>query len=243
MVDQTSTSGSTGAGQQYPEDSNSDFTVIAFIVRQMIAQMDTMKPVQVVAVHPGSGSPPVAGTVDVQLLVSLLDGSGNAVQQGVVYGVPYFRLQGGPWAVILDPAVKDYGFVVCSDRDISNVTAAAAKNNSSLQVNPGSYRKYSVSDGIYVGGCFNQVPAGYVWLKADGTWTLNDKLGNVLQGDANGITATPISGKPFKVAGNLQVTGTITSGEGGGDQVSLQTHTHSGVQTGGGTSGPPTPGS
>ncbi len=161
----------------------------------------------------------------------------DAVPHGIVYGVPYFRMQGGPWAIVLDPAANDFGFIIAAARDITAVEA-----NPGIQT-PGSLRKYSYSDGIYVGGVFNAVPKGTLELKPDGSWTLTDGFGNVLQGDANGITATPASGKPFKVAGNLQVTGTIASGEGGGDQVSLQTHTHTGVQTGGGTSGPPTPGS
>ena len=236
MVDQTATSGSVGAGQQEPTDSNSEWDVITFMIAQALAQLEIMLPVQVVAVHPGSGSPPAAGTVDVQLLVSLLDGAGNATPQGVVYGLPYFRLGGGPWAVIMDPAVDDFGYSVSASRDISAVKAKPGIQN------PGSLRKHSYADGVYMGGILNGAPKAYLWLKSDGTWTLNDKPGNVLQGDTNGITATPISGKPFKVAGNLQVTGTIASGEGGGDQVSLQTHTHSGVTTGGGTSGPPTPG-
>src|SRR5579863_4206007 len=101
---QTAQSGSIGAGQQVPEDSNSDASVTIFICRQLIAQLETAIPVEVKAVHVGNGSPPAAGTVDLQLLVSLLDGSGNQVQQGIVYGVPFFRLQGGPWAVICDPA-------------------------------------------------------------------------------------------------------------------------------------------
>jgi hypothetical protein len=236
MVDQTATSGSVGAGQQEPLDSNSDWYAISFMIAQKMAELEVMMPVQVVAVNPGSGSPPAAGTVDVQLLVSLLDGAGNAVQQGIVHGVPYFRLQGGAWAVVIDPAANDFGYVVSASRDITAVKAKPGIQN------PGSLRKHSYSDGVYVGGILNAVPAGRVWLKPDGTWSLTDKPGNVLQGDANGITATPISGKPFKVVGNLQVTGTIASGEGGGDQVSLQTHTHSGVQTGGGSSGPPNPG-
>ena len=43
-------------------------------------------------------------------------------------------------------------------------------------------------------------------------------------------------------SGDVRVTGEATAGYGTGDQVGLQTHTHGGVQTGGGTSGPPTPG-
>ena len=233
---QTAGQGSVGASQQGPNDSSSDYSKVAFLVRQIQAQLEVMMPVQVMTFHAGTGSPPTPGTVDVQLLVSQLDGNGNAVQQGIVYGLSCFRLQGGPWAVVMDPAANDFGFIIAASRDITAVKAKPGIQN------PGSLRKYSYSDGVYLGGALNAVPSGTFWFKNDGTWVLTDKAGNVLQGDANGITATPASGKPFKVVGNLQVTGTIASGEGGGDQVSLQTHTHSGVTTGGGTSGPPTPG-
>ena len=237
MVDQTAASGSVGAGQQEPPDSNSDFAVISFMIAQKIAELEIMLPVQVAAVHPGSGSPPAAGTVDVQLLVSLLDGAGNAVQQGIVYGLPYFRLQGGPWAVVVDPAVNDFGYSVSASRDISSVKA-----NPGVQ-NPGSLRKHSYADGVYMGGILNGAPAASLWLKPDGTWTLTDKPGNVLQGDGTGITATPAGGKPFTVKGDLNVTGKIIGDDGSGGQVSLLTHTHGGVTTGSGISGPPTPGS
>lgn len=220
MTAQTASQNDIGAGQQFPEDSNSEFSVIRFIVRQIMAELETMIPVQVQAVHTGAGSPPVAGTVDVQLLVSQLDGAGNAVKPGIVYGLPYFRLQGGAWAVICDPAANDFGYLVSASRDISNVV-----KNPGVQ-NPGSFRKYSYSDGIYIGGAFNEVPDATLWLKPDGTWVLTDKPGNVLQGDANGIAATPVSGKPFKVNGPIQATGSIIAGFGGGDQVGLQTHTH-----------------
>lgn len=236
-MSQSSDQGSVGASQQGPNDSSSEYSKVVFAVRQLIAQIETMMPVQVTAVHAGGGSPPAAGTVDVQLLVSQLDGNNNAVPHGIVYGLPYFRAQGGVWAIILDPAKDDFGYIISAARDISSVKA-----NPGIQT-PGSLRKYSYSDGIYVGGCLNTVPAATLWLKPDGTWVLTDKPGNVLQGNSNGITATPASGKPFIVNGNLQVTGSIIADDGGGDQVNLMTHTHSGVQTGGGTSGPPTPGS
>lgn len=216
MVDQTAASGSIGAGQQQPEDSNSDFWVISFIVSQMIAQLETMLPVQVVAVHPGSGSPPAAGTVDVQLLVSLLDGSGNAVQQGTVYGCPYFRLQGGPWAIVIDPAANDFGYIIGASRDISNVI-----KNPSIQ-NPGSYRKYSYSDGIYMGGCLNAVPAATVYLKSDGTFEISDQPGNLIQSSSGGIAVTTAGGGDFTVNG-----------------ISVTKHTHA-VTTAPGETGPPT---
>jgi len=203
-----STSSGIGAGQQVPEDANSEYTVAAFIVRQMMAELETMLPVQVMAAHPGQGTPPQAGTVDVQLLVSLLDGSGNSTQQGIVYGLPYFRLQGGKWAIICDPDVKDFGYIISASRDISNVVKSPGV------ANPASYRKYSFSDGIYIGGCLNAVPSNWVWCKSDGT---------------------------LVIQGNLEVTGAIIAGSGGADSVTLQGHLHTSAASGDPTSGP-TPG-
>ena len=236
MTEQTATQGSVGSGQQFPEDSNSDFDVIAFIVSQMLAELETMMPVQVTAVHVGSGSPPASGTVDVQLLVSLLDGSGNAVQQGIIYGLPYFRLQGGQWAVVIDPDVKDFGYIIGASRDISNVIKTPGI------ANPASYRKYSFSDGIYMGGCLNAVPAATLWLKSDGTFALKDKPGNTVAGTSDGLS---LNGVTIDRSGNIATTGTI-SGQGVTDttnNVTLNSLTVTGVQTGSGTSGPPTPGS
>lgn len=209
----TAQSGSIGAGQQQPIDQSSDFWVIRFIVRQMMAQLETSLPVQVVAVNPGAGSPPAAGTVDVQLLVSLLDGDLNPVQQGIVHGLPFFRLQGGPWAVVCDPAKDDFGWIVAAARDITSVKAKPGVQN------PASLRQNSYSDGIYVGGCLNAVPAATLWLKPDGTWVWSDKPGNVLQSGAGGINLTTVAGGDFTVNG-----------------ISVTKHTHAvaGVELGGG---------
>jgi hypothetical protein len=235
---QTADQGSIGASQQGPNDSSSEYSKVAFLVRQIQAQLEIMMPVEVVTFHAGSGSPPGPGTVDVQLLVSQLDGNGNAVPHGIVYGLPYWRLQGGPWAVILDPAANDFGFIIAASRDITSVQA-----NPGIQ-NPGSLRKYSYSDGIYLGGIFNAVPAAILWLKSDGTLQVTDAPGNVISTSAAGITATPVSGGAFIVNGPINATGKITAPDfSDGTVISILTHTHGGVQTGSGTTGPPTPGS
>jgi hypothetical protein len=240
MADPTAQAGSTGAGQQYPSDSASDYASVAFLVRQILADLDIAKPVQVTAVNPGSGSPPAAGTVDVQLLVSLLDGSGNAQQQGVVSARPYFRLQGGPWAVIAEPAVGDIGLLVCCDRDVSSFVAAASAGRSPL-VQPGSARQSSVSDGFYFGGFLSTAPQASVYLRTDGTFKITDKEGNVVESSSSGLTITPKSGQKVSVAGDLAVTGKITATDEitakfGGAFVTLTQHVHSANNT------PPTPG-
>jgi hypothetical protein len=231
----TASPGSAGISQQGPNDHSNAFNATAFLVKQLQAQVESMMPVQVTAVHPGSGSPPAVGTVDVQLLVSQIDGAGNVAQNGIVYGLPYFRLQGGPWAIIIDPAQNDFGFIIAADRDITSVKA-----NPGIQA-PGSPRKYSYSDGIFLSCPFGTtVPAGTFVFKADGTWTLTDQFGNVLNGSSSGITATPVSGGSFAVNGNITATGTIIGGFGGPDQVGLTTHEHPTAATG--SPSPPTPG-
>jgi len=217
--------GSTGVGQQQPSDSNSDFTTLQFIIKQAMALVDTIKPCTVTAVHAGAGSPPAAGTVDVQLLLNLLDGAGNSTAQGIVYGVPYFRLQGGPWAIICDPVAGDVGFIGCSDRDLSSLKSAAA-SGSAKQVNPGSQRRHNASDGIYLGGFLNKVPAATIWLKPDGTFQITDKPGNVLESSASGLTLTPAGSGGLLVNGYIHATGEVVRGFGGGDSVTLGEHTH-----------------
>jgi hypothetical protein len=231
----------TGYGQQSPYDSTSEFSVDSFIVRQMMAQLDTMKPCKVTAVHPGAGSPPIAGTVDVQLLISQVDGAGNVVKQGVVYGIPYTRIQGGPWSIVCDPGVGDFGWLSSADRDISALKSAVAQGQSPTNVNPGSNRKYHVSDAVYVGGAFNPtVTKAWIWLKADGTLQIQDELGNVVQSSSAGFVFTPVSGGVFKVNGAIEATGDVIAGLGSA-QVSLLTHLQ--MDGGGvGLSGPPEPG-
>jgi hypothetical protein len=189
----TASQGSLGAGQQDPNDSASEVNQIAFAVRQIIAELDTMKLVQVKAVHPGSGSPPGPTTVDVLPLVQQVDGNGNAVSHEVVHGIPVKRAQGGPWMIVIDPAVGDVGYVTAADRDGSKVVATGA------QAPPGSGRSFSISDGVYEGGCLNKATEAYLWLKADGTFVLNDKSGNKIATTTTGMTMTDANGNQMQM--------------------------------------------
>lgn len=266
--------GQSASGQQTPDDSGSELQGTMALCERMIARLDTMKLVKVIAVH-SNGEVAAAGTVDVQPLVSQIDFYGTAVPHGTVYGIPWWRLQGGPNAVICDPVVGDIGYVMAADRDTSKV------RNTKAVAAPGSRRRYSISDGIYVGGCLNAVPTAYVLFTADGHLklvdidgnsvvtaaggiTITDKTGNVIQTSSTGIAMTPFGGQPVTVngalvvTGNLQLGGTVESQAGGLYGGSIHTsgtitgdtdvvaagksgahHTHGGVQTGGGTSGPP----
>lgn len=214
-----------------PEDYIDEIAVLRFAMRQLMAKLETMTPVTVIAVHPGTGTPPVAGTVDVKPLLTMLDGDGNAVKPGVIYTIPYFRLQGGPWAVVIDPAAGDFGYIVSASRDISNVTK---KSPAPAVQNPGSWRQYSYSDGIYMGGAFNNVPAATCWFKSDGTFQISTQDGVVIKSDGSGNLAMTCT--TLAVTGAITATGEVTAKAGGASFVTLSQHKHSANNT------PPTPG-
>jgi hypothetical protein len=191
--------GNFGYGWQEPADSNSEFNATCFLVRQLIAKISTMTPVKVQAVTNSGGLSP-AGTVDVLPLVSMIDGAGHATKHGTLHGLPYFRLQGGANAVIIDPEVGDIGFAVFADRDISAVVANKGA------ANPGSRRRFDMADGIYCGGVLNGTSTQYVQFTSTGI-KIADKNANVIEMKSDGIHFT---GKVFMSA-DLAVVGAITA--------------------------------
>ena len=227
----------SGYGQQIPEDSNSLLSGVAFLVRQMLAQMDTMKLVQVVAVYGGAGAIAAAGTVDVLLLVNQIDGATppNSTPSGTVYGIPWSRVAGGRNAVICDPQVGDIGYVVASDRDISVV------KNTFAQGNPGSLRQWSIPDGVYAALALNVAPNQYLVFTSTGV-RLVDVNNNSIALAPGGVTisvAGSVVGQ-FTSTG-LAVTGKITStGDVVAGSISVQSHVHPGVQSGSSDTGLPT---
>ena len=119
---------------------------------QFMSRVWTAIPVKVISCT-GTGAVATAGTVNVQPLVNMIDGAGNATPHGVINGLPYYRLQAGNTAIIADPIAGDLGLAIFCQRDISSVKVNKAVSN------PGSFRKFDPADGIYLGGLLNPVPA------------------------------------------------------------------------------------
>lgn len=148
-------------GQQRGLTAQSKFNEIWFVVNSILNRRATATLVQIKACTNTDGVSPV-GFVDVQPLVHQLDGSGNIMPHGVIYGLPYLRLQGGAHAVIMDPEPGDIGIAIFASADLSKVKAtkkAAA---------PGSARRFDMSDGLYVGGVLNAAPTSYIRFSAGG---------------------------------------------------------------------------
>lgn len=148
-------------GQQNPTDTTGEFNSSLAIARSVTARMSTATEVQVVSVTNSGGLSPV-GFVDVQPLVNQVDGAGKSTPHGILHRLPYFRLQGGTDAVILDPKVGDIGIAVFADHDISAV------NNAKAQANPGSGRRFDMADGMYIGGVLNGKPEQYIQFNTEG---------------------------------------------------------------------------
>jgi hypothetical protein len=247
-------------GNQPPETLGSEFNAQAYLVRQILATIRTSTLVVVKSCSNAGGVSQV-GTVDVQPLINQTDGYGNAVPLGVIYACPYFRVQGGTNAFILDPQPDDVGIMIFSDRDMTKVVNALQAGQPP-QSNPGSGRKFDLSDGLYLGGVLNGAPAQYVQFLVDqinitsttGKVTLTDKAGSVINmnGDNTGsltfATALNITSDLTTIDGAVQINGTVNtnstitaSGEVTGNGTPLSTHTHGGVTSGGADTGPPIP--
>lgn len=148
-------------GTQDPASGSGEYGALSFLVNQILAQIQTVTLVKIVAVTNNGGVSPV-GFVDVQPLVNQVDGAGSATPHGVVFGLPYFRLQGGSNAIILDPQVGDIGMCGFASRDISSVKASQS------QANPGSGRTFDWADGLYFGGLLNGIPVQYMAFSSSG---------------------------------------------------------------------------
>lgn len=203
-------------------DTTSEFNRIDFVIRSIMAQQATTTLVIVRAID--------GDTVDVQPMVAQVDGAGNAVEHGIIHGLPVWRLQGGNSAVIVEPAVGDIGLAVFASTDISNVKRAKEPTT------PGSFRRFDWADGIYLGGLLNAAPSQSLRMDAEGvTITAAPGLPVTFNADSVVINADTVS-----MSGDLSVAGKITTGPGSTfNGKSFDSHTHGGVTTGGGTSGPP----
>ncbi|MXV44388.1 phage baseplate protein [Saccharibacter sp. 17.LH.SD] len=208
--------------------------------------------VRVEAVHGGGVA--LTGKVDVRLLIDQQDGLGRPHPRGIVYDVPYLRIQGGNSALIVDPKPGDIGFIVVSGRDHSHVVVNRAP------APPASSRLFAVQDCVYVGGFLNDGPNQYVHFTdtgiriitpgkvevqagGDATIQTQGSASITAQGNASltalgtvSVTAGgPVSvqasamtvGCNLSVLGDIHATGDVVAGK-----ISLTNHVHPGVKAG-----------
>jgi len=192
-------------GQQTVHSDGSDYNAMEFLVNSIINKLATTMLVKVIAVSNNGEVSPV-GTVDVQPAVHQTDGIGQTTEHGIINGLPYFRLQGGTTAVILDPKIGDIGVAVFCSRDISAVKATKDVGG------PGSRRKYDWADGVYIGLCLGDAPTQYVRFHDD-------------EIEIKCNTKVTVTSPIVSLSGALQVAGEVTAMFGGAS-VTLSHHVH-----------------
>jgi hypothetical protein len=246
------------SGQRTPTDQWGDYNNLSFVVGQLLTRVQTAMPVQIVACTNAGGVSPV-GFADVLPLVQQIDNNGIPTPHTTVYNLPYMRLQGGTNAVIIDPHPGDIGIAVFASRDISGVKATKRQSV------PGSYRKFSFSDGMYIGGILNGTPNQYIQFSAAGIVIHSPTLVRLEAPDVqiqartveiNATTSATVTTPTFTINGNTVLNGTLNSGGAGGgtatfsgDVVGLKeitasgtnvhTHLHGDVESGTSNTGRP----
>lgn len=231
----------------------SDYNAQIFLIKSIISQsVSTAIPVRVDKVT-RAAEEGGANYVSVTPLICQTDANGNVLPQVSIPKLPYFRLQHGTSAIILDPEVGDVGFAVFAQQDTSNLTGG------NTPIAPGSFRSFDMSDGFYFGGFWGKVPTSFVKVENETITIKTPKtIAAISGGDITIDAATNISvtagssisvkagatvtidapnttiTKNVSIGGTLSVSGSVT-GDGG---ISLKGHTHGNVENGSGrTSG------
>ena len=212
----------------------------------LITNVNTAMPCKVVAIEKQEQrGVNIVGFVDIQLMIEQTNGQKKGNETAIVCNVPYVRIQGGTNAVIIDPEINDLGVAIFASRDITNFKEARR------QTPPATWRKFSISDAIYIGGIRNQKPVQYIHFRNDGIeiyspkrvhittptvlidsdnttintsakTTINANGGCEINAETTNNGNVNINGNT-KISGNLLVGGIIgqTGEAGGGGNVSL----------------------
>ncbi len=197
------------------------FNATHFLMQRLLARINTATLVQIIDCT-NEGGLSAVGFVDVQVLPNQMVADGTTLPGAQIFHLPYFRLQGGASAVIMDPMPGDVGIAVFAQQDISVVKQQAA------QATPGSFRRFDLADGLYLGGFVNGVPNQYVqFVPNGGGINLVSPSEITLQGpQINLVGQVNQSGGTISAATDVVVAG-----------LSVINHSHPGVQSGSGNTG------
>lgn len=145
-----------------PEQSVGGAAQDKFIIQQLISNVHTMIPVEVISVSVPTDTLAPIGRCSVRPLVQQVDGNNNVYGRGEIINVPYLRVQGGKNAVVLDPVVGDVGLCGFCERDISMVKRTGA------EAAPNTRRQYSLNDAVYMFTMMSGTPEQFVHFKDSG---------------------------------------------------------------------------
>lgn len=239
--------------------NTSEYNRMRFFVESILREiLNTAALVRVDScTSPGSGGP--AGSVSATPLVAQTDAQGNKLPMASIPSLPFMRYQAGKAAIILDPVAGDQGVAVFFKNDSTTVGAGTTEPQ-----RPGSTRSFSQSDGAYIPGVQNQAPTVWIEITQDERIIIHAPQGVTVETDQNcvvnagqavNITAESecnITAPVINLNGALNAqaqgggnttatfTGTLNASQDvTASGISLNSHTHSGVQSGSDSTGGP----
>jgi hypothetical protein len=211
------------------KDPANDATVagtLRQVIRKALQNVDGMLPAVVVAYDRPSN------IATVRPLIALLTTGGAKVPRATVAKVPVLALGGGGFVINFPLQPGNLGWIEASDRDISLFVQSLG------EAHPNTLRLHSFEDGRFIPDVFSEFELGDV---ADDAMTIQS---------LDGAVRVELSPTRIRYVAPLHEfdgrakfnDGVETFGilENNGVDVG-STHSHSGVDTGAGTSGPPVP--
>ena len=237
----------------------SDYNQLDFIIEQKIRSMVNTAALVRIDSCTSTGSGAAAGACSATPLVCQTDADGNALDMASIPSMPHYRIQSGNSAIVLDPTPGDIGVAVFCKSDSSTVTTGTTTPQ-----RPGSYRCFDQADGMIVASVSNQAPENYIELDQAKTIVIHAPEGCTIETDqavtiiAKSVTVeasdsitldTPlvtVTGQIVQTgekgsSGGSSFTGgfTNTGGTISSNGVVLETHVHSGVDSGSDNTGAP----
>lgn len=174
------------------EDSVGGAREWEYILSRLIGKAYTATLVKVNEVQEGSTGP--VGFLSATDLIQQMDGNNEGIPNVPMRNLPYFRLQGGANAVVIDPRPGDIGLAVFAQRDISETKRSRAEGP------PPSLRSHDVSDGLYIGGLLNGAPSQWIHFLDSGV-------------HINATGVVEIDATLLQVNAPIRATGDITDNE------------------------------
>lgn len=207
-----------------PAEVQTDAGALGLIINKFLVKLEKVAPAKVVSYDR------TTNRAVVQILQYGITSDGEKIARQQINNIPVLMLSGGGFTFSFPIASGNTGWIVSADRDITTY-----KQNPDMFA-PATYQIHKYKDGFFIPDSVNSDftlsdddTNAVILTSTDGATKISVKSGVVT------ITAASIV-----LNGNVTVSGTVTaSGDVTGAGISLSTHTHSGVETGGSSTGMP----
>ena len=219
--------------------------VMKIAFEKFLQGVDDMLPARVISYDAEKG------TVTLQPLIMMVTSDNASQPRATISGVHVYRHSGGGFVISFPLNVGDIGWIKACDRDISLFKQSLNESR------PNTFRKHTFSDAIFFpdnmrGWTINEdglviqtnngnqciaILEDQVKIKSTTKVVIEAPLleitGAIAQTGAVGDSTASFKGDVNIESGDVKVTG----GDVEADGITLKTHTHGGVQTGGGNTG------